>query len=186
MTTYTKVNWVDGTLGGTPLTGANFNVMENGLEAAHNEIVPILPVGAVAWYAKNAPPTAWLECNGAGLDTTTYAALYAVIGYTFGGSGATFNIPDLRGRFVRAYDDSTGRSRLGNVAIGSIHAGSIKPHQHNFDNHHHTSGGGNGSPASYCAYQNGTTTDYTSYAGSASDQDMHPKNMALLPIIRYV
>lgn len=182
MTTYTRVNWVDGTLGGTPLTAARFNTMENGIESVHNEILIALPIGTMAFYGKNTPPAGWLECNGAGLSTTTYAALFAAIAYTFGGSGGTFNIPDLRGRFVRAYDNSTGRDMEGNRAIGHVQAASNKSHQHTFGDHQPNATGGNGSPATpYCCYRNADVTDYTSYVGS----EFRPKNVALLPIIKY-
>lgn len=39
----------------------------------------------------------WLVCDGRALSTETYALLFGVIGYTFGGSGNTFNLPDFRG-----------------------------------------------------------------------------------------
>ena len=42
----------------------------------------------------------WLRCNGRGLNTTMYNLLFQVIGYTFGGSGATFNLPDGQGRVI--------------------------------------------------------------------------------------
>jgi microcystin-dependent protein len=40
----------------------------------------------------------WLKCDGTGYATATYPDLFAAIGYTYGGSGATFNVPDIRGR----------------------------------------------------------------------------------------
>jgi microcystin-dependent protein len=42
----------------------------------------------------------WLRCDGRSLDKTTYNLLFQVIGYTFGGSGANFNLPDPRGRVM--------------------------------------------------------------------------------------
>lgn len=42
----------------------------------------------------------WMLCNGRSLSTTTYNLLFQVLGYTFGGSGATFNLPDPRGKVV--------------------------------------------------------------------------------------
>jgi microcystin-dependent protein len=39
----------------------------------------------------------WVLCNGRGLDTTRFALLFNVIGYTFGGSGNTFKLPDYSG-----------------------------------------------------------------------------------------
>ncbi|QPI17859.1 short tail fiber protein [Pectobacterium phage POP12] len=47
-------------------------------------------------------------CDGRGLNTTEFAELFSVIGYTFGGEGSTFNIPDMRGEFVRGHDRGKG------------------------------------------------------------------------------
>lgn len=71
-------------------------------------------VGEVAFFARSTPPSGWLKANGAAVSRTTYAALFAAIGTTFGtGDGSTtFNLPDLRGEFIRGVDD--GR----NVDIG--------------------------------------------------------------------
>ena len=71
-------------------------------------------VGEVAFFARTTPPSGWLKANGAAVSRTTYAALFAAIGTTFGaGDGrTTFNLPDLRGEFIRGLDD--GR----NIDIG--------------------------------------------------------------------
>lgn len=63
------------------------------------------PIGIVDVFAGSTIPTGWLECTGAAVSRTTYAALFAVIGTTFGaGDGSTtFNTPDLRGRSVVGY-----------------------------------------------------------------------------------
>ena len=68
------------------------------------------PVGSVYTFAGATVPTGWLKCNGALLSRTTYAALFAVIGTTYGaGDGSTtFALPDLRGEFVRGFDDARG------------------------------------------------------------------------------
>jgi microcystin-dependent protein len=42
----------------------------------------------------------WMRCDGRGLDKVQYNLLFQVIGYTFGGSGNTFNLPDMRGRVI--------------------------------------------------------------------------------------
>ena len=64
-------------------------------------------IGEVAFFARTTPPNGWLKANGAAVSRTTYAALFAAIGTTFGeGDGrSTFNLPDLRGEFVRGLDD---------------------------------------------------------------------------------
>ena len=43
-------------------------------------------------------PSGWLLCDGSSYPTSTYPALFAAIGYIWGGSGPNFNVPDLRGR----------------------------------------------------------------------------------------
>ncbi len=57
-------------------------------------------VGEILMFAGASIPSAWLLCDGAAVSRTTYAALFAVIGATFGnGNGSTtFNLPGLRGR----------------------------------------------------------------------------------------
>lgn len=69
-----------------------------------------MPPGVVSMHAANTAPTGWLECDGAAVSRTTYAALFAVIGTTWGtGDGSTtFNVPDLRGEFVRGWDHGKG------------------------------------------------------------------------------
>src|ERR1051326_3139076 len=66
------------------------------------------PIGMVVDFAGSTAPTLWLLCFGQSLSTTTYAALFAVIGYTYGGSGANFNLPDFRGRTVFGQDNIGG------------------------------------------------------------------------------
>jgi microcystin-dependent protein len=71
--------------------------------------------GTIMGWAAAAPPTDWLACDGSGKSTTTYAALYAVIGFAYGGSGSTFNLPDLRGRVPVGEDAGAGRLTANNV-----------------------------------------------------------------------
>ena len=70
-------------------------------------------VGEVAFFARSTPPSGWLKANGAAVSRTTYAALFAAIGTTFGaGDGrTTFNLPDLRGEFLRCLDDGRNIDR---------------------------------------------------------------------------
>ncbi|WP_053088695.1 phage tail protein [Aggregatibacter segnis] len=70
-------------------------------------------VGEVAYFARTTPPSGWLKANGAAVSRTTYAALFAAIGTTFGaGDGrTTFNLPDLRGEFIRGLDDGRNIDR---------------------------------------------------------------------------
>ena len=54
--------------------------------------------GLIIPWSSSTAPTGFLECNGASVSTTTYANLFAVVGYVYGGSGASFNLPDLTDR----------------------------------------------------------------------------------------
>lgn len=75
------------------------------------------PIGAIIDFAGSSAPTGWLLCYGQSLSTTTYAALFAVIGTTYGTGGAgTFNVPDLRGR------TGFGQDNMGGVAANRITA----------------------------------------------------------------
>jgi phage-related tail fiber protein len=69
-----------------------------------------VPTGAVFYFAASTAPTGFLKANGAAVSRTTYAALFAVIDITYGvGDGSTtFNLPDLRGEFIRGWDDGRG------------------------------------------------------------------------------
>lgn len=66
--------------------------------------------GAVAFFARSTAPVGYLKANGAAVSRTAYSALFASVGTTFGaGDGATtFNLPDLRGEFLRGWDDGRG------------------------------------------------------------------------------
>lgn len=81
-----------------------------------------MPTGAVLPFAGSTAPTGYLLCFGQSLNTTTYSALFAVIGYTYGGSGANFNVPDLRGRSPFGADamGGTAANRLGSGNTGGI------------------------------------------------------------------
>ena len=63
-----------------------------------------LPTGGIMSYAGGTAPTGWLLCDGSTVSSTTYNALYLVIGTTYGGDSSNFALPDLRGRMVAGVD----------------------------------------------------------------------------------
>jgi len=69
-----------------------------------------VPTGSVHMMATTTAPSGYLKCDGSAVSRTTYAALFTIIGTTWGaGDGSsTFELPDLRGEFVRGWDDSRG------------------------------------------------------------------------------
>ena len=84
-----------------------------------------MPTGAIIPYAVTAAPTGFVLCNGAALSRSTYATLFAVVSSLYGnGDGSsTFNVPDLRGRFVAGWD--AGTSVLTSVTVSMILGSSI-------------------------------------------------------------
>jgi len=104
----------------------------------------LLPAGMVIAFAgPNAPP-GWLPCNGAAVSRMQYGALFAAIGTAWGtGDGAsTFNVPDLRGRFLRGTDHGAGRDPNAGArtstqdggatgdAVGSLEGSQFEQHTH--------------------------------------------------------
>lgn len=72
-------------------------------------VTQLVPPGIVGHFAMDTPPEGWLRCNGADVSRTTYAALFAAIGTRFGSAnGSTFRLPDLRGEFIRGWDNGRG------------------------------------------------------------------------------
>jgi len=68
-----------------------------------------VPIGCeMFWPAGTTPPDGWKEENGDLLSTTTYATLFALIGYTYGGSGPSFKLPDPRGKYISVWDHGAG------------------------------------------------------------------------------
>ena len=81
----------------------------NGSGALSWQAVQGVPSGSVFCHASTTIPSGYLECNGAHVSRTTYAALFAAIGTTWGSStSSNFHLPDLRGEFVRGFDNSRG------------------------------------------------------------------------------
>lgn len=129
------------------------------------------------WPATTAP-AGWLKCNGAAVSRTLYAALFNVIGTTYGaGDGSTtFNLPDLRGEFVRGLDD--GRGVDSGRALGTAQADAFASHTHQGP----TYGYGNGTTNWGTG---GGTYQATATTTAAGGTETRPRNQALLWIIKF-
>ena len=81
----------------------------------------VLPAGLILPFGGDSAPTGYLACDGSQVSRTTYATLFTAIGTTWGtGNGfSTFNLPDLRGAFLRG----TGSHGTHNMANGNDFAG---------------------------------------------------------------
>jgi microcystin-dependent protein len=178
---------VDGTIFATPATngaiggvivGAGLNVSSSGVLAVDAVPPGSVPSGTVQWFAGSTAPTGWLYCNGAQFLIATYPDLYAAIGriYTALATPANaFNIPELRGQFLRGWDNrSTGGTDNGRV-FGSYQNDEFKSHTHTY-----TDNLGPGFGLTFTG--NSAAQDNTTSATGGSET--RPKNCAMLPIIK--
>jgi microcystin-dependent protein len=103
---------------------------------------PLNFTGMVSYFAMIAAPTGWLICDGSTISRATYANLFAAIGTLYGsGDGATtFKLPDLRGQFIRTYDNGAGvdASRI----FGSSQSDAFQAHQHYYNDAYYANDGG--------------------------------------------
>ena len=72
--------------------------------ALKSDITDGVKIGSyLLWSSQSVTPAGFLTCDGRSLKKSEYAELFAVIGYTYGGSGESFNIPKFNdGRFMRS------------------------------------------------------------------------------------
>jgi microcystin-dependent protein len=87
-----------------------------------------VPTGSVFYIVQPAAPAGYLVCDGSLHSITSYPSLFAAIGYSYGGSGSTFRLPDLRGEFIRGHDGGRGVD-LGR-ALGSSQEDLTESHSH--------------------------------------------------------
>lgn len=170
------------------LTPAGGNVSQ--LSAAIQQLISngSQPAGTVIYFAKNTPPTGYLKANGAAVSRTTYASLFAVIGTTFGaGDGSTtFNLPDLRGEFVRGWDDSRGVDS--GRAFGSAQADDFKAHNHGLNMWTSTAFDTTGGQAAVGADSAGSSAGVSNSLGTITNTggtETRPRNVAMLACIKY-
>lgn len=152
--------------------------VDSAITAAVGAIASV-PTGIVAPFARNTAPSGWLECDGAAVSRTTYAALFTAIGTTWGaGDGSTtFNVPDLRGEFVRGWDHGKGTDS--GRSFASSQADDLKAHTHNVT---HYNSGGSGGVEGGAAGPGGTSgTQATSSTGGT---ETRPRNIALLYAVK--
>jgi microcystin-dependent protein len=164
------------------------------------------PAGTVIYTARSTAPTGYLKANGAAVSRSTYATLFAAIGTVYGaGDGSTtFNLPELRGEFVRGLDDGRGIDE--SRTLGSAQAQSYQSHTHTatVSNAEHTHnlpslGGSTFGGTAVSVTTTSTVNRVQAYAGmavstvaadvsvsnaSSGAAETRPRNVALLACIR--
>lgn len=189
---------------GSDITEAQFKSAITDLRDYIATMETVAP-GVVAFYPKTTAPTGWLKANGAAVSRSTYAALFSAIGTTFGaGDGiTTFNIPDLRGEFIRGLDDGRGVD-TGRILSATAQTDQNKSHSHtgtatSNGAHTHTTtipnlNEGGGTRGLSQANTSGSSTYASSSAGAHTHTvttvanggtEARPRNIALLACIKY-
>ena len=78
-------------------------------------------LGVIKLFAGNFAPVGWLFCQGQTLPIQQYAALFSLLGATYGGNGnTTFCLPDLRGFIPIGAGDRPGYSSVPQGSVGSL------------------------------------------------------------------
>lgn len=149
-------------------------------------------IGQVIAHSSKTSPAGFLYCNGQAVSRSQYSQLFAAISTTYGsGDGSTtFNVPDLRGRFLRGLNDGSGndpdvssRTALnsgGNTGdnIGSYQGDQFGNHAHSLNgsmNLGNTAGTAGGYPA---GGSNGVTASANAGSTAASGgSETRPKNV---------
>jgi microcystin-dependent protein len=176
-----------------------------------------IPVGTIVAYAGAVPPSGWLNCNGSEINRTTYNNLFSVIGISWGAGNltTTFNLPDLRGRFLRGLsgssnvdEDKTSRTALFSGGNTGNNVGTYQSENYKSHNHSGTTGTGNSKfyrtvenagTSSAANHQTGWTggdnqdrednqwnnSDHNHNIPSDGGNETRPDNAAVIYIIKY-
>lgn len=98
------------------------------------------PAGIVMPFAGSTAPQGYLLCDGSAVSRTDYAALFAVIGTTYGaGDGSTtFNVPDISGRVVIGPSQSHALGSTGGSETVTLTESELPAHTHEVPQHGHS------------------------------------------------
>lgn len=149
----------------------------------------LAPVGSMLDWPTATAPTGWLLCQGQAVSRTTYAALFALIGTTFGaGNGSsTFNLPDLRGRVsVGLSSTDTEFNELGKQFGTKTHTltvAEMPSHDHGVRRVNGFTGGGTWNANDQGASSGGSFA-YTQKTGGGGAHNNIQPSIALNKIIR--
>ncbi len=157
----------------------------------------LVPAGTVIHVAMSNAPEGYLAANGTAVSRETYARLFAAIGTTFGGGDGTttFNLPDLRGEFIRGWDN--GRGVDGGRQLGSWQDSDNKLHAHevwNFTGTGRDTMGGytfgvtknnQGSYPAPTGFYHGQSDVKTALTNVSGANESRPRNVSLLFCIKY-
>lgn len=173
--------------------GSGIQIMNDTISVASQGIFPpgmIIPFAGSA----NNTPSGWLLCDGAAISRISYSNLFSVSGISWGtGDGVTtFNLPDLRGRFLRGQDlgsgndpDANGRYAIngGNTGnnVGSYQSDQLVSHTHVYSQPLPITDTDRGGASSIWSLDNQAASNTAATGGS----ETRPKNASINYLIKY-
>lgn len=143
-------------------------------------IVPVkVPAGTVAYFSLASAPAGYLICDGAAISRSVYAELFFWIGMTYGGGdgSTTFNLPDLRGEFIRCAD--LGRGIDAGRGVGTYQSGSL------ISNKVNAAGSIIVTDPDSSVGSSQTTINTTGTSNASANITIRPRNVAMLPCIKF-
>ncbi|WP_189388956.1 tail fiber protein [Buttiauxella sp. B2] len=147
-------------------------------ESINTSVTPfILPVGAIVMWGATVPPDGWIEVNGQAFNTADNPELFKL--YPAG------QVPDWRGRFVRAWDNGAGVDPDGGRGIGSEQFSAFEKHSHSAPLER-SNDGLTGPQVIRGVYWPGKYTRITTNAGTSEEgaAETRPRNIAAMYIIK--
>ncbi|EMK5072088.1 tail fiber protein [Escherichia coli] len=128
-----------------------------------------LPVGVPVPWPSVTPPTGWLKCNGAAFSAEEYPELAKVY--------PTNKLPDLRGEFIRGWDD--GRGIDSGRTLLSAQSANVEEHSHSYNGAIYTSSGPSWANTTGAGY-----LEYSGFTSSYGGSETRPRNIAFNFIVR--
>jgi microcystin-dependent protein len=141
---------------------SNYEATKYDFDGANLTGIEGIPTATIVPWSSGSVPSGFLECNGAAVSRSTYAALFAIVGTTYGaGDGSTtFNVPDLQDNVAigksgtKALASTGGANTVastgnvgGSTGAHTLTTGEIPSHSHPQGNHSGPGGNRVGTPA---------------------------------------
>jgi len=164
---------------------SNYEATKYDFDGANLTGIEGIPTATIVPWSSSSAPTGFLECDGAAVSRSTYSALFAIVGTTYGaGDGAsTFNVPNLADNVAVGKSNnkalaSTGGANTvtstgnvgGSTANATLSTGQLASHSHSF-----VSLNGAFSPGPYPGHEGPRRNSNTANSGSGSG---HSHNMS--------